>query len=94
MQGQPDFIIYLKALPKQCNGFQYILFSPAFANSRLEKKGCLVCFLSTSAVRPTVRRRVLEQRQVQHSQLPAADDDQLGHRGQRLVPAPHDPTGR
>ncbi len=45
------------------------------------------------SVRPSARRRFLEQRQIQHGQLPAPDDDQLGHRRQRVVPPPHDHTG-
>lgn len=45
------------------------------------------------SVRPKVRRRFLEQFQVQHGQLPAEDDDQLGPGPQRLVPAGHAPTG-
>lgn len=44
-------------------------------------------------VRPKVWRCLLEQFQVQHGELPAEDDDQLGPRLQRLVPASHAPAG-
>lgn len=55
-------------------------------------QGC-VCVRVRASVRPQVRRRFLEQQQIQHGQLLVADDDQLGHRRQRVVPPPHDPTG-
>lgn len=48
-----------------------------------------VCLL----VRPTVRRRLLGQQQVRHGELPAEDDEQLGHGVQCLVPAANEQRG-
>lgn len=44
-------------------------------------------------VQPKVWRCLLEQLQVQHGQLPAEDDDQLGHRLRCVVHACHAPEG-
>lgn len=44
-------------------------------------------------VQPKVWRCFLEQLQVQHGQLPAEDDDQLGHRLRCVVHACHAPEG-
>ncbi|XP_043215725.1 glycerol-3-phosphate acyltransferase 4-like isoform X3 [Amphibalanus amphitrite] len=45
-------------------------------------------------VRSPVRRRVLEQQPVQHAALPVHDDDVVGYRVRRLVPAAHHPAAQ
>ena len=40
-------------------------------------------------VRPPIRRPVLEQREAERGGVPRDDDDELGHRRRRLVPAAH-----
>ena len=67
-------------------------------NQPVGSMSCITVYHVTSldrpAVRPEVWRCLLEQFKIQHGQLPAQDDDQLGTGLWRLVSATHASTGR